>query len=246
MVFKTEAIVLYERAFTGADKLYELLTPYYGKLSVIARAAARSNSKLAGHLQPFAHLYVMIGRGRNDHLAGVSTIQNFTALHTSFSDFILASSLVELILRINVPDQAASEEFELLRSALVFMNRPGLYAHRVLVGRVFLWKLLTLAGWRPALEQCAVCRRALMSEDVYFDEEHGFVCGEHKTQDQHIDTELVRFLRSFEHMRTWDELVSYAQAQREQKQWFELSQRYYHHVIHQPIRSTALFSYIGQ
>src|SRR5262245_30877521 len=148
MAFKTEAIVLHERVLKGADRIYELLTPHDGKLSVVARGAGKSSSKMAGHLAPFAHVKLMIGRGYQDHLAGAATINSFSNLRENWFDFILASSLVELLQRINVPGLAAQEEFNLLRDTLERLNNPeNSKRERVLMARIFLWKVLTLSGW---------------------------------------------------------------------------------------------------
>ncbi len=50
------AYVLHRRAFRDSSLLVELLTPHYGRVGVIARAARQSSSRLPGVLQPFRSL----------------------------------------------------------------------------------------------------------------------------------------------------------------------------------------------
>mgnify|MGYP004006597975 CR=1 FL=1 len=54
MAFKTEAFVLRARPWRNADRVYDLLTPQEGVINAVLRSAAKSSSKLAGHLLPFS------------------------------------------------------------------------------------------------------------------------------------------------------------------------------------------------
>src|SRR3989344_5049198 len=144
MAFKTDAVVLRQRTLKGADRIYDILTPQYGKLPVVARSAARSSSKMAGHLQQFSLVHLMIGRGTQDHLAGARTIQSYRKLRESWFDFILASSLVELVLAINVPGEVAHAEFSLLQKAFELLQHQTTRRDKAAVGRIFLWKMMAL------------------------------------------------------------------------------------------------------
>ncbi len=245
MAFKTEAIVLHARTLKGADRIYELLTPRDGKLSVVARGAGKSTSKMAGHLAPFAHVQLMIGRGRQDHLAGAATINSFSILREQWFDFILASSLVELLQRINVPGQAALEEFELLRSTLERLTDVTLSKReKVLMARIFLWKVLTLSGWRPNLMQCAVCQESFNGGNVYYQPVKGFICFRHPADGMLLTEGLLPFLDAIMSGADWDEIVEQAGTNGLEKQWLQISQVYYQDIISYPLQSLKLFSYV--
>jgi DNA repair protein RecO (recombination protein O) len=245
MAFKTEAIVLHARTLKGADRMYELLTPRDGKLSVVARGAGKSSSKMAGHLAPFAHVKLMIGRGRQDHLAGAATINSFSGLRETWFDFILASSLVELLQRINVPGIAAHEEFDLLRSTLERLNDPELpKRERVLIARIFLWKVLTLSGWRPNLTQCALCQQGFEGGNVYYQAVKGFICSRHPADGMLLTEGLLPFLDIIMSDTDWHEIVEQAGTNGLEKQWLQISQVYYQDIISYPLQSLKLFNYV--
>jgi DNA repair protein RecO (recombination protein O) len=244
MAFKTEAIVLHARTLKGADRIYELLTPRDGKLSVVARGAGKSTSKMAGHLAPFAHVKLMIGRGRQDHFAGAATIRSFSKLRENWFDFILASSLVELLQRINVPGIAAHDEFDLLRDTLERLSDTALpKREKVLIARIFLWKILTLSGWRPNLTQCALCQRRFDGGNVYYQAVKGFICSRHSPDGMLLAEGLLPFLETIMSDADWNEIVEQAGTNGLEKQWLQISQVYYQDVISYPLQSLKLFSY---
>lgn len=245
MAFKTDAIVLHSRELANADRLYEVLSPADGRLTVFAKSAAKSNSKMAGHLAPFAHVRLMLGRGHRDHVAGAATVDSYRELRESWSHFILASSLVELILRFNVPGLAAQEEFDLLKSAFDLL-RYGDTSQRdkVLVARIFLWKLIALAGWKPDLDQCASCRQLLSNGQVYYISPKGFVCNQHGSDGMMLEGAFLPFLKRVldKEMRALLLLPITSEVSHD---WFELSQRYYQDVIGHPLQSLKFFPYLA-
>lgn len=63
---KTKVIVLRRTNYGEADRILQLLTPEYGKLSVIAKGVRREKSKLAGGIELFAVCDVSIIAGKGD------------------------------------------------------------------------------------------------------------------------------------------------------------------------------------
>ena len=53
---RTKAIVIRRTNYGEADRILQLLTPDYGKVSVMARGVRREKSKLAGGIELFAQL----------------------------------------------------------------------------------------------------------------------------------------------------------------------------------------------
>lgn len=65
---RTKAIVVRRTNYGEADRIIQLLTPQYGKLSVMARGVRREKSKLAGGIELFARCDVTITSGRSSEL----------------------------------------------------------------------------------------------------------------------------------------------------------------------------------
>lgn len=65
------AHVLHQRPWGDSGRIYELLTPAHGRLSVFARGVRGAQARLAGVLQPFVPLLVSwAGRGESPRLTG--------------------------------------------------------------------------------------------------------------------------------------------------------------------------------
>lgn len=63
---RTKAIVLRRTNYGESDRILLLLTPQYGKVSVIARGVRREKSKLAGGIELFARSDITYTTGKSD------------------------------------------------------------------------------------------------------------------------------------------------------------------------------------
>lgn len=245
MAFTTEGIILRTRNYIGPDRIVDVLTPREGTLAVIARGALRSSSKLAGHLVPFARVRMMIGRGRNDHCAGVTTLEGYASLRRDWNHFVLASSLVDLVLTISVPGSAAHEEFSLLDRAFTYLADDAMTVkQKNMIGRIFLWQLVTLAGWRPNLSVCAACHRTFVTDDEYaYADGKGFVCRSHE-ESIVLSPALVDMVKDVLTKREWDSLALRGEAEEINRPWLVLTKRFYEDVIGIPLKSLNLFSHV--
>lgn len=63
---RTKAIVLRRTNYGEADRVVQLLTPEYGKLSVMAKGVRREKSKLAGGIELFSRCDVTLATGKSE------------------------------------------------------------------------------------------------------------------------------------------------------------------------------------
>jgi len=185
----------------------------------------------------------MIGRGRQDHLAGARTIRSNQELRENWFDFILTSSLVELLLTINVSGQSARNEFDLLIRTLDELKIEDNQQKKVIIARIFLWKLLALSGWKPDLERCAISRDPFVADEVYYQSPKGFVGQKHNRNGMKIDQALMVFLSQILEEDDWAPLIATASENGLGAQWLQLSQNYYQDIISRPLQSLKSFNY---
>ena len=231
MAFKTEAFVLRSRPFREADRIYDLFTPQEGVLSVVLRSAAKSQSKLAGHLMPFYKVRVMIGRGKMDHMAGAGILETYSNLHQDLKSMSLASSVVELFLS----DKSMGQkfvEFSLLEHIFTILNHRGIGMNKkMMLVRAFLWKYLSVAGWQPHFES----RQNSDSDGImYMEHDHNRAVP--------ISGELFDFLQ-FIIQSDWPQLINLSVDSRLNKEWLRISRIYYQSIFEQASKSLKLFTY---
>jgi DNA repair protein RecO (recombination protein O) len=156
----TTAIVLRRVEYGDYDLIVTLFTPDQGKVSVIAKSAKKSAKRFPGILELFARLDVVISRGRRK--GGLAVLQEASLraaffhiresiLKTAYASYW--SELLNLWLEEGQPQPAL---FRLLAYAL-----DELDAQRTppeVLSLMFQLRLLALAGFRPNLEHCTLCR----------------------------------------------------------------------------------------
>ena len=231
MSFKTDAFVLRARPWREADRIYDLFTPQEGIIRAVLRSAAKPISKQAGHLQPFNKIRVMIGRGKMDHMAGVSTLVNYGNLRSNIKNMSLASSIVELYLS----DQSMGQkfrEFSLLEHIFTILDHPEIpMDKKMILVRSFLWKYLALAGWQPRFQ---ASQRA---------DSQGIMYMEHDQRTNiEISSQLFDFLK-YIITSDWAQLINLTIDNQLNKEWLKVSQIYYQSIFDKPSNSLKLFSY---
>lgn len=231
MSFKTEAFVLRCRTFREADRIYDIFTPQEGVLQVVLRSAARSRSKLAGHLMPFNKVKVMIGRGKMDHMAGVEVLENYQNLRSDLKSMSLAASVVELFLGDRSHGQKF-REFSLMEHIFTILNHPDISMNKkMILVRSFLWKYLSVSGWQPRFQSGT----SSQSDGImYMEHDH--------SKSVPISGELFDFLQ-FIINSDWSELINLSIDSQLNKEWSKISKIYYQSIYETPSKSLKLFVY---
>ena len=93
----SSAFVLKRQNFKEYDKLLTVYSEKKGKMEVVAIGARRIQSKLAGHLEPFALIDLIITPGKyRDRVTGSAILKNFDNLKSNFEKVTLASYFNEI------------------------------------------------------------------------------------------------------------------------------------------------------
>lgn len=244
MSFKTEAFVLRAREWQKADRLYDLFTPQEGVIHAVLRSAAKSGSKLAGHMLPFSQVRIMIGRGRLDHLAGVAVIKDYSHIRTDLKLMSLAAAIVELLLKDKSSENKHLEYIQVEKIFELLDDKSISFNKKLLLVRVFLWKYLSLAGWQPELDNCLFCRRLIEAEQAsQYLPGRGIICLEHKEYSYlPVNAELLVFLRSINHL-DFEEFNKINISDKTKKEWLKVSQAYYQAVFDQPAQALKILPY---
>lgn len=243
MSFKTDAFVLRHRVFRDADRIYDLFTPHEGIIHAVLKSAAKPISKQAGHLLPFAKVRVMIGRGKMDHMAGVSVLKDYSNLRKDLKHLSLVSSVVELMLNEYGGDQRVSEFF-LLENILELLDNQEIdEAQKLILVRVFLWKYLSLAGWEPLLYTSDDMAKDQNNQITPKTAKRGIIyIGQRESQKISASDQLIDFIK-FIIEAEWLDILNYPIDKELNKEWLRVSQKYYQLVYDKPSQSLKLFSY---
>lgn len=167
----TQAIVLGRTDYGEADRILTLLTPDYGKLSLMAKGVRRVKSKLAGGIELFSVSEITFIKGRGEVGTLVSTRLGKYYEHI-VSDLDRTMVAYDLMKQLNkaTESEVESDYFELLQNTLEALNDAT-----VPLPLITFWfgsQMLRLSGQGPNL-QTDQSGNALSAEQQYtFDFDH--------------------------------------------------------------------------
>ncbi len=158
-VERSEAVVLLSRDTAEADREVVLLTRAQGKVVAQVRGARKVTSRLAGSLEPFSTVEVMLYRGtRRATVTGAAHAQPYRALRSDLERFAAACVLAEAVDALVPAGDVTTGLYPLVVGGLEFVASE---AEPELALTFVLERLLALLGYGPNWRACAACGRAL-------------------------------------------------------------------------------------
>lgn len=162
--YRDEALVLRTHKLGEADRIVTLLTRRRGKVRAVAKGVRRTSSKFGARLEPASHVDLQLYEGRN-----LDTITQAISLHPygeriahDYARWTAAQVMLETADRLVAEEgEPAHPQFRLLQGALKVLGEGTVDGPRpaTMILASYLLRALALAGWEPALNQCATCGR---------------------------------------------------------------------------------------
>lgn len=160
--YRDEGVVLRTHKLGEADRIITLLTRSHGKVRAVARGVRRTSSKFGGRLEPFSHVDVQFAVGKSlDVIAQVDQLHAYAEpLMRRYGAFTAGQVMVETADRlVAIEGEPALPQYRLLVGALRTLGAGTPDGHRppTMILDSFLLRSLSIAGYAPALSECAVC-----------------------------------------------------------------------------------------
>ncbi len=157
-LYRDDAVVLRVQKLGEADRIITLLTRQHGRVRAAAKGVRRTTSRFGARLEPFGHIDVQLAEGRSLHV--VSQVEGIALYGKQLVDdyprYTTASAIAETAERLTPEEHEPSLRLYLLTlgalRALAFGEHPS-----TLVLDGYLLRAMAIAGWAPALVDCAVC-----------------------------------------------------------------------------------------
>jgi len=147
----TTAIILNRTDYGEADRILTLLTPDYGKLTLLAKGVRRVKSKLAGGIELFSvsEITFIKGRGEVGTLVSTRLAKHYKHIVGDLDRTMLGYELIKKLHKAT-EDEPEEGYFDLLRQAFEALDDTSVDPR--LVQLWFLMQLLRLGGYMPNLE----------------------------------------------------------------------------------------------
>lgn len=156
MYHQTSGIVLRETQYRDSDKLLNVLTKDYGKITLKARGVRKRSSPLKSACQLLAYSEFTFHEYQGRFIIREATcIEMFPELRENLEKISLGfyfAQVAEVVSQEDFPNQAILSLLLNSLYALAKLDKP-----QKLVKTAFEWRMACLAGYTPDLFGCAVC-----------------------------------------------------------------------------------------
>ncbi|GAA5184853.1 DNA repair protein RecO [Rugosimonospora acidiphila] len=157
-LYRDDAVVLRGQKLGESDRIITLFTRRHGRVRAVARGVRRTTSKFGARLEPFGHVDIQIAEGRSLH--SVSQVEAIDLYGKRLSDdyprYTTASAIAETAERLTPIEEEPALRLYLLTLGALRVLSEGSHATSLVLDS-YLLRAMGLAGWAPALADCAVC-----------------------------------------------------------------------------------------
>jgi DNA repair protein RecO (recombination protein O) len=187
----TKAIVLNRTDYGEADRILTMLTPDYGKLTLIAKGVRRVKSKLAGGIELFSvsEITFIKGRGEMGTLVSTRLGKHYEHIVADLDRTMMAYEFMKQLNKVT-ESEVEADYFDLLRDAL-----DALDDDTISLALIRFWysaQLLRLSGQGPNLQTDEAGLPLLPEQQYAFDFDHmGFAAAPHGQ----FNARHIKFLR---------------------------------------------------
>ena len=154
-LYRDEGVVLRTIRLGEADRIVTLVTRAHGKVRAVAKGVRKTKSRFGARLEPLSHVSLLLYEGRElDIVTQAESLDHFRAIRDDLDRLARASSMLEVVDQVAQEREPSPRLYQLLVGGL----RALAASDNPLVGAAFFWRLLSLEGAHPLLDQCAACR----------------------------------------------------------------------------------------
>jgi len=166
-IYRDDGIVLRTQKLGEADRIVTLLARRTGRIRAVAKGVRRTRSRFGARLEPFTHADLLLYTGRSlDVITQAETVRPYgEPLASDYPRYTTGTAMLETAERFTpIEKEPAMRQFLLLVGGLRALGE-GSHDPRLVLD-AYLLRSLAVAGYAPALEECAVCGTRAPSGDA--------------------------------------------------------------------------------
>ena len=197
---KTRGVVIKRSNYGEADRILTIFSDRFGKVKVMARGVRKISSKLAGNLEPYNIVDLLLHQGKTFFIATGAVIEKRVASKgesnlDKFSKFNYAGELIDKLFEQN---DRATDAFDLFEKTIVAISESD----SNLILPIFELKIIEEAGFKPEIYTCLHCKKDLLEGRNYWDKvEGGIICEKCQKKIRHgitISNQVIKLFRLIE------------------------------------------------
>jgi DNA repair protein RecO (recombination protein O) len=175
----TDAFVLRQVEYGDHDKVIGLYTRKYGKISVFAASAKKSQKRFGGSLDLFAHIRPELTKPASQskslwRMQNMDLINPYVELRTNLFALSYVSYYADCVWNLLADEDPHEDIFEYLQRLMEWFAKPTADYSQLLRFEI---ELLNLCGYRPRFLECVECGNDIQPVRTFFSfSKGGSVC----------------------------------------------------------------------
>jgi len=157
-LYRDDGIVLRTQKLGEADRIVTVLTRRNGRVRAVGKGVRRTKSRFGARLEPFTHVDLLLYTGRSlDVITQAETVRAYgEPLAVDYPRYTSGTAMLETAERFTpIEKEPLIRQFLLLVGGLRALGE-GAHDPRLVLD-AYLLRTLAVAGYAPALDECAVC-----------------------------------------------------------------------------------------
>jgi DNA repair protein RecO (recombination protein O) len=157
-LYRDDGVVLRTQKLGEADHIITVLARKTGKVRAVAKGVRRTKSRFGARLEPFTHVDLLLYQGRSlDTITQAEVIRSYGApLTADYPRYTTGVAMLETAERFTPEEKEPTlRQFLLLIGGLRTLGE-GEHDPRLVLD-AYLLRSLAVAGYAPALDECARC-----------------------------------------------------------------------------------------
>jgi DNA repair protein RecO (recombination protein O) len=157
-LYRDDGIVLRTQKLGEADRIVTVLARKSGRIRAVAKGVRRTKSRFGARLEPFTHVDLLLYTGRTlDVVTQAETVRSYgDTLTADYPRYTTGTAMLETAERFTaIEKEPALRQFLLLVGGLRTLVE-GEHEPRLVLD-AYLLRSLAVAGYAPALDECAIC-----------------------------------------------------------------------------------------
>jgi DNA repair protein RecO (recombination protein O) len=157
-IYRDDGIVLRTQKLGEADRIVTVLARKSGRIRAVAKGVRKTKSRFGARVEPFTHVDLLLYTGRTlDVITQAETVRGYgDSLAGDYPRYTTGTAMLETAERFTaVEKEPALRQFLLLVGGLRTLV-GGEHEPRLVLD-AYLLRSLAVAGYAPALDECAIC-----------------------------------------------------------------------------------------
>jgi len=173
--YRTQGFIFKKKDILEADRVFSVFTYDFGRLEIFAKAIRKITSKLRGGIEIFSFSEIEFIQGKNRKtLTDTIAIEKFKNIMQNPEKLEISHKISDILDNFIKGQEKDELIFTLLKDTLNKLNDPKLQDFSIqLIYYYFFWNFLSITGYHPEIQKCAVCGSKLNPYILYFSNKDG-------------------------------------------------------------------------